>query len=93
MQKYKFHKIDLLIAFGFLINLSLGIFYYTKTGFMSSLNSFTNAAWTVLLFVMIQTIRSLTEKLEKKNSEVLKANEEISKMLDDVQEFKRSMRI
>lgn len=93
MYKFKFRKIDLLIAFAFLVNFSLGIFYFNKTGFMSSLNSFTNAAWTVLLFVMIQTIRSLTEKLEKKNSEVLKANEEISKMLDDVQEFKRSMRI
>lgn len=93
MLKYKFRKNDLLIAFGFLINLSLGIFYSITTGFWSGVNSFTHAVWTILIFVMLQTIRALTEKLEKKNSEVVEANQKISKMLDDVQEFKQSMRI
>lgn len=93
MYKLKFHKSDLFLLFGFLLNFSLGLFHSVTTGFWSGVNSFTHAAWIILIFIMLQTIRSLSEKLDKRNSEVIEANQKIAKMLDDVQEFKRSMRI
>jgi hypothetical protein len=93
MTKHKITKVDALLGAAFLINLSIGIFYWSTMGFWSGLSSLTNSAWTLLIFFILKTMNSLRKDLEQKNSEIASANERIAKMLDEVEDFKRSMRI